>query len=124
MSVATVINHWSARDVISNSKLEDHSAEIAAGDFGLDVASRTASLHGKKLALSSAEFDLLRYLITHRKMLVTPHTVLSTACDALNVRRTEFMKNLLSLNTKLDDASGRDHYLHIEPWVLYELDLT
>ena len=127
MSVTTMLSHWFGGNVVPNSRSEhggSPNCEITAGDFRLDVIARQAYLDGGRLSLSAAEFDLLRFLITHRKMLGTPHTVLSTACDALKIRRTEFLKNLLSLKRKLDDASGSNHYLHIEPWFVYEFDLT
>ncbi len=126
MSVTAMLSHWFGGHTISNSTSLDEpvSAEITAGDFRLDVEQRQAYLRGNKLPLSSAEFDLLRFLLSHRKMLVTPHTVLSTACDALKIRRTEFLKHLVSLKRKLDEGSKPDLYLHIEPWVLYEFDLN
>lgn len=125
MSAITAFRHWVGGHGISQPRTVDsQKREIEAGDFRLELTDREAYLRGAKLRLSEAEFDLLRYLLTHRKMLVTPQTVLSTACGALNIRRNAFMENLMSLKKKLDEASGSDHYLHLEPWVLYEFDLT
>lgn len=126
MSVTAMFNDWFSKHVSQPpaDPVDDPREVVDAGDFKLDIGHRQAFLHGEMLTLSSAEFDLLRYLLSHRKMLVTPSTTLSTKCQALNIRRTEFMKTLLSLQKSLDAAAQGSHYLHIEPWVLYEFDLT
>lgn len=103
---------------------ETSQQELVAGDFRLQLKARKAYLRERELPLTSEEFDVLRYLVAHRKMLVTPQTVLSTTCDALRARRTDFLKSLLSLKKKLDEASGTKSCLHVEPWVLYEFDLN
>ncbi len=126
MSLAATLSHWLGEHLGSGEGLEHPEVGkgvVMAGDFRLDLDSRSAYLSGERLEMTPAEFDLLRFLITHRKMLVTPQTVLSTACSELKTRRTEFIRNLLSLKRKLDEA-GHRHYLHIEPWVLYQFDLS
>lgn len=126
MSLTAMFGHWFSEHLTSDvgcDHRESSSADVTVGDFRLNIRSRVAYLHEQKLSLTSAEFDLLRFLVTHRKMLVTPHTMLSTASDAPTARRTEFMRDLLSLKKKLDEAAGQNRYLHLEPWVLYEFDL-
>lgn len=127
MSLAATLSHWLGEHLPTGAKLEQTEVArgvVMAGNFRLDLESRSAYVSGDRLALTHAEFDLLRFLITHRKMLVTLHTVLSTACDELKIRRAEFIRDLLSLKYKLDETAGHDRYLHIEPWVLYQFDLT
>ena len=67
---------------------------------------------------------MLRYLVSHRKGLVSPQTVVCTPCATLRAQRTDFLKSLLSLKKKLGEVSGAKPYLHVEPWVLYEFDLN
>lgn len=127
MSVTSMLNRrWS--DIGRSSAKPGHEEhahhELVAGDFRLDFDTRKAYLHERELLLNPAEFDVLRYLISHRKMLVTPQTLLSTTCDALRARRTDFMKTLVSLKKKLDETSDAQPYLHLEPWVLYEFELS
>jgi DNA-binding response OmpR family regulator len=126
MSFTEMLDHWFGEHPTSDAGLssrENAAADVTAGDFRLDLQSRSAYLHAQKLSLTSAEFDLLRFLLTHRKMLVTPNTMLSTASDAPTARRTRFMHDLISLKKKLDEAAGQNRYLHLEPWVLYEFEL-
>lgn len=127
MSMASVLNQQ-LQDLRPPSLAENLAPtsheEITAGNFHLDVTTRKAYFCENDLALTSAEFDVLRYLISHRKRLVTPQTVLSTAYDPLGIRRTDFLKALLSLKKKLDEASGTKSCLHVEPWVVYEFDVN
>jgi DNA-binding response OmpR family regulator len=108
------------RVVRDSSAIGETNAWIETGAFKLDLNSRKAHVRDKELELSSAEFDLLHFLLSHpKKQLVTPRTVLTTDAGARMVRRSEFMKTLLSLRRKLDAVSAGEHYLRTEPWVLY-----
>jgi DNA-binding response OmpR family regulator len=123
MSLASTLNNWLAirpRAVRDSRTTGETNAWIETGAFKLDLNSRKAYVRDKELELSSAEFDLLRFLLSHpKKQLVTPRTVLTTDGGALMVRRSEFMKTLLSLRRKLDAVSAGEHYLRTEPWVVY-----
>jgi DNA-binding response OmpR family regulator len=94
---------------------------IEAGDFRLDVGRRKASLRERELQLTTAEFDLLVFLVTHPKKLVTPHTVLATNWGQ-GVRQTDFYRVLLSLRKKLESEGSSQHYLQTEPWIFYCFD--
>lgn len=122
MSITGVINGWFAKAPVVAEHTDRDDREnnlVESGDFKLDLASRRAQVRGRELQLSSAEFDLLHFLLSHPKKLVTPQTVLSTNGGVKAIRRAEFMKTLLSLRQKLDDVSAGEHYLRTEPWVLY-----
>jgi DNA-binding response OmpR family regulator len=96
---------------------------IQSGDFSIDLAGRTATLRGRALQLTSAEFDVLVFLVGHPKSFITPHTVLAKS-DARRTR-AEIFWNLLSLRNKLDAAGGPGkHYLRTEPWIAYRFDPT
>jgi DNA-binding response OmpR family regulator len=95
---------------------------IAVGDFRIDVGSRSATVRGRELHLSGAEFDVLVFLIDHRKRLVTSSTLLSTRPDADSTRvsRTEFLRVLLSLRKKLEAEVPGNQYIQTEAWILYD----
>jgi len=94
---------------------------IESGDFKIDLDERTVALRGQELRLTSEEFDVLVFLARHRQSLVTPHTMLATAN---RVRKTEFLRALISLRQKLDAAGPGQHYLRTEPWVIYRFNPT
>src|SRR5215469_2936527 len=76
------------------------------GDFQIDRKSRTASLRGHGLQLTSSEFDLLVFLVEHPQRLVTPQTILATSSNKECPSRTDFLPTLLSLRAKLDAAGA------------------
>ncbi len=45
---------------------------IATGDFRVDFSTRSATVRGRELYLNGAEFDVLVFLIDHRKRLSPP----------------------------------------------------
>ena len=51
---------------------------LETGDFRLDLTRRKASLKGIDLALTSLEFDLLIFLVSHPNRVVTSHTSLGS----------------------------------------------
>ncbi|HMK31249.1 MAG TPA: winged helix-turn-helix domain-containing protein [Terriglobales bacterium] len=94
---------------------------IDVGDFHIDLLARTATVRGRQLRLTSEEFDLLMFLTSHPKKLVTPSTLLSTNWNRKGVQHAEFIRVLLSLRRKLEE-DGPQHYIRTEPWVLYRFD--
>lgn len=97
--------------------LEEGHDFIEKGDFRLDLNCRKASVCGRSLELSADEFDLLHFLLSHPKNFVTPRTVL---VSGRAMRRTDFMKTLLSLRSKLAAEPGGSKYLRTEPLVAYQ----
>jgi len=102
---------------------ESGSADVVeAGDFRIDTIRRRATLRGRELDLTSAEFDVLVFLAGHPKSFVTPKTMLATN-SAGGVRQAEFLRALLSLIRKLDsEFGGAQPYIRTEPWVLYRFN--
>jgi DNA-binding response OmpR family regulator len=122
MSIAK-LSHWFTGNEIKDRAGEPKREVFRQGDFELDQDARMARVRGKALQLSSSEFDLLHFLLTHSKNLVTPHTVLSTGGAGSNaIRRVSFMETLLSLRKRLEAVSDGEQYLKTEPWVLYRFD--
>jgi DNA-binding response OmpR family regulator len=97
---------------------------IRFGDFTIDIAERIVTLRGEELLLTSEEFDVFVFLTDHPQRLVTPRTMLATPEMAHGVRKTEFLRALISLRKKLDAAGPGQHYLRTEPWVIYRFDPT
>jgi DNA-binding response OmpR family regulator len=95
---------------------------IKSGDFHIDIDKRTVTLRGQQLELTSEEFDVLVFLASHPRSLVTPHTMLATGWTVNRPQHTEFLTTLISLRKKLDAAGPGKHYLRTEPWVIYRFD--
>jgi DNA-binding response OmpR family regulator len=107
---------------VADVAAEIEDGVISRGDFRIDVAARTASVCGKKLDLTAAEFDLLVYLVKRPKRVITPHTLLTTKWEDDRVLRVEFLRVLVSLRKKLEIETPSSQYIRIEPWIIYRFD--
>jgi DNA-binding response OmpR family regulator len=74
------------------------------------------------MQLTAAEFDVLVYVTSHRKQVVTSRTTLALKSADQGVRQTEFLRNLLSLRKKLQEELPDSHYVQTEAWILYDFD--
>jgi two-component system response regulator VicR len=92
------------------------------GDFRIDNQSRSVTVRGRELVLTSEEFDLLVFLVGHPRRVVTSKTLLSTRRGAHEVRQTQFLRVLTTLREKLEAVAGREGYIRTEPWIVYRFD--
>jgi two-component system KDP operon response regulator KdpE len=97
---------------------------IRFGDFKIDLDERIVTLRDHELRLTSEEFDVLVFLASHPRSLVTPQTMLARSSTANRLGQTKFLTTLISLRKKLDAAGHGKHYLQTEPWVIYRFDPT
>jgi len=95
---------------------------IQAGDSCIDPQSRKVTVRGKEVQLTQEELDLLVFLTTHPKKLITPSTRLVTRARADRVRQTQVPRVLLQLCKKIEPDTGSRHYIRTEPWVFYRFD--
>jgi len=96
---------------------------IEVGDFRIDISGRTVTLRGRELQLNAAEFEVLVFLASHPKRLVTPRTMLATSWTRQKVQQTEFLRALVSLGKKLRAEEGStQRYLKTEPWIFYSFN--
>lgn len=102
----------------SNSRTADRDSIVEVGDFTIDLSHRSVTVRNREISLSDAEFDLLVFLTTHRKKVVTPRTLLITRWAQGEARQEDFLPVLLSLRKKLDAELPGQHYVRTEPWVL------
>lgn len=125
MSIAATVLGWFGNSTGRELDRPEYvdPGDLVVGDFRLNGKTREASLKGQNLELTADEFDLLQYLLTHHKRLVTPRTQLCTSTQPSKVRSANFMGTLLSLKKKLRAVSGAD-YLKTEPWVLYSFNAS
>jgi len=127
--------HWNLRQLLA--KTRDKASEqdtakectpvtrrIRFGDFKIDLDERIVALRDQELGLTSEEFDVLVFLASHPRSLVTPQTILARSSTANQLGQTKFLTTLVSLRKKLDAAGHGKHYLQTEPWVIYRFDPT
>jgi len=109
------------KEAIPRKSRDTHSRPprvIEAGDFMIDLERFKASVRGRDLRLTAAEFDLLIFLVGHRRKVVTPRTLLVTRWAPRDVHQEDFLPVLQSLRRKLEAEIPTQHYLRTEPWLL------
>ena len=100
----------------------DGGEVLIVGDFRINLDQHTVFVRGQQVELSSEEFELLVFLVTHPKRMVTPQTMLSSLWQGERVRQIQFLQALLSLRKKLESAGAGPHYIRTEPMVVYRFD--
>jgi DNA-binding response OmpR family regulator len=68
------------------------------------------------------EFDMLVFLVTHPKTIVTSHTRLARRWGHNQTRQTDFLRVLNDLRKKIESGRGFAHYIRMESWVVYRFD--
>ena len=95
---------------------------LEIGDFRIDTRRHRATLRGEPLELTGEEFDVLLFLTTNTQSVVTPQTMLATRWTVARTQQTQFLKVLLSLRKKLENAAAGQQYLRTEPFLVYRFD--
>jgi two-component system KDP operon response regulator KdpE len=100
------------------------TGRIRFGDFKIDLDERIVTLRDHELRLTSEEFNVLIFLASHPRSLVTPKTMLARGSSTNQLGHTRFLTTLIALRKKLDAEGHGKHYLQTEPWVIYRFDPT
>jgi DNA-binding response OmpR family regulator len=107
---------------VPHSDTERVGEVLEVGDFRIDTRRHAATLRGQPLELSGEEFDVLVFLTTNPQRVITPQTTLATQWTGARTQQTQFLRVLLSLRKKLEEAATGQQYLRTEPWVIYRFD--
>jgi len=95
---------------------------IVKGDFRVDLRSHRVTVCNRPVELSPEEFDLLLFLLSHQRRIVTPRTLLNTRWGDQEVAQSDFLRVLGTLRGKIEQAGGRTGYIRTEPWIFYRFD--
>lgn len=87
------------------ARRDDQSADlVVVGDVAVDIAAHTATRNGVALDLTSREFAVLRYLVTHADQLVSTEDLLEHCWDTNANEFTNSVRVILSrLRKKLGE---------------------
>jgi len=96
---------------------------IEAGDFRIDLATRTVTVTGRELKLTPKEFDLLLYLSQHPRRVVPHRTLLAAVWGANSTEQPEYLRVFIGqLRKKLESDPAEPRYLLTERWVGYRFE--
>jgi two-component system, OmpR family, KDP operon response regulator KdpE len=107
----------------ANSQEEPEVPVIQAGDFQIDVQSRSVRVKDREVHLTPKEFDLLVYLAKHPGKVITHRTLLGAVWGPNSVEQPEYLRVFVGhLRKKLEPEDDSPHYIITEPWVGYRFE--
>jgi two-component system KDP operon response regulator KdpE len=99
---------------------EPESPLIEAGDFRIDIATRSVRVRDREVHLTPKEFDLLIYLARHAGKVLTHRNLLAAVWGGNSVEQPEYLRVFVGhLRKKLEPDEATPRYILTEPWVGY-----
>jgi two-component system KDP operon response regulator KdpE len=97
---------------------------LEAGDIVMDLLRRTVTVRGGAVALTPREYDLLKFLLTHRGRVLTHTVILREVWGSEYVAETQYLRNVvLSLRRKVEAEPSRPGVIVTEPGVGYRVQV-
>lgn len=112
------------RAALRRSKLQPtmqaEETELLAGDFKVNLESRSVVVAGRDIHLTPKEFDLLVYFIRHSGKVLTHRTLLAAVWGGDCVEQDQYLRVFVgNLRKKLEANPASPRYILTEPWVGY-----
>jgi two-component system KDP operon response regulator KdpE len=96
---------------------------IEAGDFQIDLETRTVRVCGREVHLTPKEFDLLVYLARHAGKVITHRTLLAAVWGENSMEQPEYLRVFVGhLRKKLEPEGSQPRYILTEPWIGYRFE--
>jgi two-component system KDP operon response regulator KdpE len=103
---------------------ESGATRLQLGDVEIDFLARQVIAHGEPVRLTSKEFDLLSYLVTHANRTIAHRELLQAVWGPDYGDEQEYLHVFVNrLRKKIERSSKNPKYLLTEPWVGYRLEL-
>ena len=102
---------------------QPESPLIEAGDFRIDIATRSVRVRDREVHLTPKEFDLLIYLARHAGKVLTHRNLLAAVWGGYSVEQPEYLRVFVGhLRKKLEPDEATPRYILTEPWVGYRFE--
>ena len=99
------------------------STVLEAGDFRIDLETRSVTVQTREVHLTPKEYDLLVYLIRHPGKVLTHRTLLAAIWGGNYVEQTEYLRVFVGqLRKKIEPDPSSPRYVLTEPWIGYRFD--
>ena len=96
---------------------------IEAGDFRIDIPTRSVRVKNREVHLTPKEFDLLVHLARHAGKVLTHRALLSAVWGANSVEQPEYLRVFVGhLRKKLEPDETAPRYILTEPCVGYRFE--
>jgi two-component system, OmpR family, KDP operon response regulator KdpE len=102
---------------------QEETPRIEAGDFRIDIPTRSVRVRDREVHLTPKEFDLLVYLARHAGRVLTHRTLLAAVWGGNSVEQPEYLRVFVGhLRKKLESDESAPRYILTEPWVGYRFE--
>src|SRR5215210_4043108 len=99
------------------------SSVLEAGDFRIDLETRSVQVCDREVHLTPTEFDLLTYFLNHAGKVLTHRTLLAALWGGDYVEQNEYLRVFVgNLRKKLETNAAEPRYITTEPWVGYRFN--
>src|SRR5436305_9323065 len=104
--------------------MEDAASMILeAGDFRLDLGSRSVTVEGREIHLTPKEFELLAHLVRYAGRVLTHRALLAAIWGGNYVEQTEYLRVFIGqLRKKIEPDPSAPRYILTEPWIGYRFN--
>ena len=111
------------RRVRELNSINNASTLIEAGDFRINLESRTVTVGGREVHLTPKEYDLLTYLIRHPGKVITHYALLGALWGSHSLEQTEYLRVFIGqLRKKIEPDPSAPRYILTEPWIGYRFN--
>jgi two-component system KDP operon response regulator KdpE len=96
---------------------------LEAGDFRIDLQTRSVKVRDREVHLTPKEFDLLSYFMNHAGKVLTHRTLLAALWGGNYVEQNEYLLVFVgNLRKKLETDAAEPRYIITEPWIGYRFN--
>jgi two-component system KDP operon response regulator KdpE len=96
---------------------------LEAGDFRIDLETRSVVAEGREVHLTPKEYDLLVYFLRHPGKVLTHRTLLAAVWGGNSVEQNEYLRVFIGqLRKKIEPNPAAPRYILTEPWTGYRFN--
>lgn len=96
---------------------------IEAGDFHIDLETRSVRVKDRSVHLTPKEFDLLVYMAQRAGKVLTHRALLSAIWGDNSLEQPEYLRVFVGhLRKKIEAQEGPPKYILTEPWIGYRFE--
>ena len=93
---------------------------LEAGDFRIDLETRSVVVEGREVHLTPKEYDLMVYFLRHPGKVLTHRTLLAAVWGGNSVEQNEYLRVFIGqLRKKIEPNMAAPRYILTEPWTGY-----
>ncbi len=101
----------------------EQKTKIEAGDFRIDLDSRSVRVGEREVRLTPKEFDVLVYMAQHPHKVLTHRAILNAVWGSNSMEQNEYLRVFVGqLRKKLEPNVSAPKYILTEPWIGYRFE--